>query len=1158
MDFTQYRQSTLRRRIARRMLVRGCPDLAAYLRLLDEQPGEVQELYDDVLITVTGFFRDADVFEALQQHVLPRFLSRRSAEEPIRVWSAGCATGEETYSLAIALLEMRGPANDGTPLQVFGSDVSAPALRRARTGLYPKSIALDVSPQRLRRFFSQVDDHYQVQRNLRDVCVFAEHDLLKDPPLSDMDVIACRNVLIYFEPAAQRHVMSVLHYALKPGGVLLLGASEAIGPLADLFEVVDKKHKIYAKKATSVRLGRNFTGLPRRLVSPALAPPDTAPGQTRDGTRALDIQRAVDRILLGRYAPAAVLVNEAMEILQFRGHTSRYLEPAPGHASLNILRMAREGLLQALRTSFDEARKRRTVVRREGVRVRHEDALLSVNLEIIPVAGIGREPSYLLVFEEVRSTGGQQRARSAEARAAVRASRRSSGEIEALRQELEVTKDFLQSIVQEREAANEELRAANEEILSSNEELQSTNEELETAKEELQSVNEELVTVNDELRHRNVELGRLGDDLTNVLAGADVPIVLVDANLTIRRLTPRAAPLFALAAGDVGRPVGKVQPSFDITDLPEICAKVIDTASVTEREVRDRDGGWWRLTVRPYRTAEHRIAGAVIALADITALREQIDAAMLAQEYSEGIVNTVRSPLLVLDADLRVKSASAAFFESFSVTPSETIGRLIAELGDRQWDVPALRRRLHDVVAQNAALEDFEVRAEFEGLGLRTMLLNARQIYWRNQPTGTVLLAIEDVTERQRITAALEAARAEAEAATRAKDEFLAVLSHELRTPLTAMLGWVHMLRAGKLDEARAQHALEVVDRNTRLQARLIDDLLDTSRIVAGKLHVDLRPMDVVPTVEAAVEIHRPAAETKDLKLEAALDAAPVLVLGDAVRLQQVISNLISNAVKFTPSGGRVGVRLTAGAGQVEICVTDTGDGIAPKLLPQIFTRFARGTRGSRRPHGGLGLGLSIVHRLVELHGGSIRAESPGIGRGATFVVTLPRAPDGTEMRATGEEPTRADAPNGQPARLDRIRVLVVEDEEDARDMIATCLRQQGADVTAVGSAAEGLAALERLRPDVLVSDLAMPGENGYDLIRQVRALPADRGGRTPAAALSAYARGEDRERAVAAGYQIHFSKPFAPVELCGAVALLAARMRPDDPGHAEAARRHD
>ena len=1153
VDFTQYRESTLRRRIARRMLVHKCPDLAAYLRLLDEQPDELHELYNDVLISVTGFFRDADAFEALQQRVFAQFLDRRRPDEPIRVWSTGCATGEETYSLAIALMESLGPAGDRALVQVFGSDVSAPAVRRARAGLYPRSIALDVSPERLRRFFVQVDDHYQIQRRLRDVCVFAEHDLLKDPPFSDMDLIACRNVLIYLEPAAQRHVMSVLHYALKPGGVLLLGASETIGPLADLFEVVDKKHKIYAKKVTSVRLSTGFTGLPRRLPAPALAQPHPTPRPTREGNRAVDVQRAVDRILLGRYAPAAVLVNEAMEILQFRGHTSRYLEPAPGHASLNILKMAREGLLQVLRASLDAARRKETAVRRERVPIRHEGALLPVNVEIVPVAGVGAERSYLIIFEEVRPVG-QGRGRSAGARAAVRSSRRPSGEVRALRQELEATKDFLQSIVQERETANEELRAANEEILSSNEELQSTNEELETAKEELQSVNEELVTVNDELRHRNVELGRLGDDLANVLTGANVPIVLVDANLSIRRFTPRAEPLFDLVAGDVGRPLGQVRPSLDIADLPEMCTNTIETASASEQETRDRDGRWWRVTVRPYRTADNRVAGAVIALADITALRERIDAATVAQEHSEGIVNTVRSPLLVLDADLRVKSASVAFFDSFPVTPEQTIGRFIGDLGDRQWDVPTLRRMLHEVVEGKASFEGFEVRAEFEGIGLRTMLLNARQIYWRGQSTGTVLLAIEDVTERRRTTDALEAARAEAEAATRAKDEFLAVLSHELRTPLTAMVGWLHMLRAGKLDKERTRQALDVVDRNTRLQARLIDDLLDTSRIVADKLHVDPRPVDVVPAVEAAVELHRPAAEAKGLQLEVVLDAAPIPVLGDALRLQQVVSNLISNAVKFTPTGGRVTVRLAGGDRQVEIRVSDTGEGIAAELLPQIFSRFARGTRGSRRPHGGLGLGLSIVHRLVELHGGGILAESPGRGQGATFTVTLPRAPAGTEVRATGESSpsTRAKGPDGPPTRLDGLCVLVVEDEQDARDMIALCLQQQGAEVTAVGSAAQGLAALERLRPDVLVSDLAMPGENGYDFIRRVRALPADRGGRTPAAALSAYARGEDQERAVAAGYQIHVSKPIAPVELCGAVASLGGLTGSREPEHVD------
>jgi two-component system CheB/CheR fusion protein len=750
IDFAQYRQTTFRRRIARRMLIHRLATLDAYQRQLKKNPAELRALSQDLLIDVTRFFRDPGAFEALQRDVLPSLVKRAvDADQPIRCWAPGCATGEETYSLAIALLEVRGETRTQAPIHLFGSDASETAIQRARRGVYPKNIEADVSEERLRRFFVRTDDQYQVRKSVRDLCVFARHDVLADPPFSNVDLVACRNLLIYLEPPAQKRVMRTFHYALKNEGILLLGGSETVGAFADLFGVVDKKHRIYAKKATSVRLELGAVAGPRGAepLQPT-APESQRPDAGRGASDAVYLQREVDRILLGRYAPAAVLVNEAMEVLQFRGHTSPFLEPAPGHATFNVLRMAREGLLMPLRTTIAAVRKGKTVVRHDGLHVKQNGTFLRVDLEVRPVGSASGGRNYLVLFEEAHRharEGPKQAGRSKPPNV-----RASAAENETLRHELASTKEFLQSLVEEREAANEELRSANEEILSSNEELQSTNEELQTAKEELQSTNEELNTVNEELQHRNTELTQLNDDLTNVLASVSLPMVIADSAGAVRRFTARAGTLFNLTAADVGRPLRTVRPNLgDISDLHELCMKVIDTAIPTGREAQDRDGNWWNVTVRPYKTTENQIVGAVIVLTDVTILKGKLDDITIARDYAEGIVDTVRSPLVVLNADLSVMSANPAFYKAFKVDREEIVGAFIYDLGNRQWNIPALRQALTAVGEQDATLTDFEVTHEFRSLGRRTVALNARQIHWKDQPTGTILLSFEDITERR-------------------------------------------------------------------------------------------------------------------------------------------------------------------------------------------------------------------------------------------------------------------------------------------------------------------------------------------------------------------------------------------------------------------------
>ncbi|HVY48947.1 MAG TPA: CheR family methyltransferase, partial [Minicystis sp.] len=588
--------------------------------LLESRPAEVQALFHDILIKVTHFFRDAEVFEVLKKEVFPAILRRRrAADTPVRVWVPGCATGEEAYSIAIVLLELSSEQRASVPIQIFATDVSEPAIETARAGVYPENIALDVSQERLRRFFVKGAKTYTINKSVRDVCIFAHQNVTRDPPFSRLDLISCRNLLIYLEPTLQKRVMPMFHYALKADGYLLLGASETIGNFTDLFSLVDKKSKLYSKVVNPSRVSPDLSAGSRdmeRLVRAAKVP-EAAHG-------AVDMQKEADRVVMNRYAPPGVIVSADLQILQFRGQTGPYLEPAPGEASLHVLKMAREGLLLDLRAALEKAKRTEEVVRREGLRVKSNGGYRDVNIEVVPLRnpraenGDKKERSYLVVFEE------PPRARRPQARAA--ASRPMSKKAEArriqqLEEELVATKGYLHAIIEEQEATNEELQSANEEILSSNEELQSINEELQTAKEELQSTNEELTTLNEELENRNETLSQVNNDLVNLLGSVNLPILMLSTDLRIRRFTPSAAQVLNLIPSDIGRPIDDIKPKIDVRDLERLVSNVIQTGTVREREVQDRDGRWYSMRVQPYVTLENKIEGAVICLVDIDALK---------------------------------------------------------------------------------------------------------------------------------------------------------------------------------------------------------------------------------------------------------------------------------------------------------------------------------------------------------------------------------------------------------------------------------------------------------------------------------------------------------------------------------------------------------
>ena len=619
VDFIDYKIATIRRRILRRMTINHITDLGDYVKLLHGTPQEVEALYRDVLINVTSFFRNPEVFSSLHEIVYPRLLADRSPTDPIRVWVPGCSTGEETYSHAISLVEALSELRIEVPIQIFGTDLSENAIQRARGGIYKENIANEVSEVRLRRFFHKIPGGYQISKSIRDMCVFARQNVFNDPPFSRMDLISCRNVLIYLSPILQKKVIPVFHYALKAGGFLLVGNTEGLlGSGAEIFELVDRKSKIYQKKAvpSPVTFGMSV-GLHEMAERPERAV-NRVPKEDELAKPPADVQREADRLLLTKYVPSAVVVTEEFDILQSRGRTNRFLELPTGRASLNLLKMARPGLLYELRTLLDKARKNSVPISKDDIVLEDADESAVIRVEVIPFRTPARDERHFLVLFEERAPRKPAPEPKVARQSAKEIADAKDVQIAQFKQELASTKEYLQSIIEAQEATNEELQSANEEIQSGNEELQSTNEELQTSKEELESANEELNTVNEEIQHRNQQLAQLSNDLINLLNSATIPIIMLGEDLHIRRFTPEAERVFGFSSHDVGKALTHLSLNLDLPQLERWMLDVMRDVTMRNERVLSRDGKVFKLRITPYRTLENKIDGVVVTLLDIS------------------------------------------------------------------------------------------------------------------------------------------------------------------------------------------------------------------------------------------------------------------------------------------------------------------------------------------------------------------------------------------------------------------------------------------------------------------------------------------------------------------------------------------------------------
>jgi len=985
VDFSSYKDGTVNRRIHRRMVLQKIEDLSSYFSFLSENPGEIDDLYNDILIKVTRFFRDPDVFEVLKSKIFEGILRDKPRNTPIRLWVAACSTGEEVYSLAICLLEFLGNRASSNPIQIFGTDISDRALEKARAGLYVENIEADVSPERLRRFFSKTAGHYQVNKSVRELCIFAKQNIVKDPPFSRVDLISCRNALIYLSPVLQKRVLPTFHFALNPQGRLLLGSSETVGSFSELFTVVDQSHRIFAKNV-HVPSSLNLDFAMRPYLGDELhdrsSDSDTGPMTQSNRT---NVQKETDRALLNRYAPVGVVVNDSLDILQFRGDTSPYLLHPSGEVTFKLFKLVREGLVAELDAAISKAKKNNLTVRKSRLHLAYLGRTREISLEVIPIKiPLSSERYWGIMFRELLP-------RSSEKKAAKSPAVKHAGKIKKgggtdghkWKQEMASTKAYLESIIEEKEAAFEELQSANEEVLSSNEELQSINEEMQTAKEELQSTNEELITVNDELRHSNLESIQLVNDLNNLMDNVDLAIIMVGNDLTIRRFTPQAGRVLHLLPSDVGRPLRDINTPLDLVNLEKLILNAIDTVSIKEQQIKNGANLWYSVRIRPYRTMDKKIDGAVINLVDIETMKRAEEKITKARDAAEDVLNTVREPLVVLDSSLRVKMASASFYKTFKVFPEEVLGTSFYDLGNGQWNDPTLRTRLEELALNDKSLVDVPIDHEFERIGRRFMLLNASKIISRDEER-LILLAIVDITGQKEAEEELSR-RADALArSNRDLDDFAHIVSHDLQSPLNKIISFGDLLKMNLGSPEKALDYLNRIQNGAVKMNEIITSLLSFSRATSTRT---MERVDMATLLEEVLSDFE--GQINETGAKVTHDDLPTLIANKA-QISQLMTNLIGNAIKYCRKEAPL-IHISAKReGHMWVCsVHDNGIGIDKKNAKRVFDLFQRIiTEG--KP--GTGIGLTICKKIVEYHGGQIWVESE-LNKGSTFYFTLPVRP---------------------------------------------------------------------------------------------------------------------------------------------------------------------
>jgi two-component system CheB/CheR fusion protein len=1109
-DFRHYKRATVLRRLERRMQVRGVSDLVAYRDCLKENAKESAALLQDLLIGVTNFFRDHETFEVLEANIIPRLFEHKQNNERVRAWVTASSTGEEAYSIAMLLAEYANRHPMAADFQVFATDIDEQAIAFGRAGLYLQSIEADVSQTRLRQFFNKEDRHYRIKKALRDKLLFAPHDILKDSPFSKLDLITCRNLLIYLTRDVQIRVLELFHFALNPGGYLFLGSSETADAADHLFTPVDKKTRIYQAKMLPHTV-RNLPSLPMnptiRSITPAPSQPPIKPKFSFSQIH----QRA-----LAKFAPPSVVVDAESNIVHISDDADKFLRYIGGEPSRSLPSLVLPQLRLELRTTVFQAIQSNRSAQSPRVRLERDGQTYQVCMTAHPFHDSDADANFVLVeFNEIEEAVSAETPVTNGASATV---------LMQLEEELRRTKEQLQETIERAEVSTEELKASNEELQAINEELRSATEELETSKEELQSMNEELVTVNQELKSKVDEASKINDDLNNLIASTDIATVFVDSGMRIKRYTPAATRIFNIIAADIGRSLLDITHRLEYDALEEDAAATFASLRPIEHEVRSNDGRIYIMRIIPYRTTDDHIGGAVMTFIDMTDRRKAEESVKEGERRIQLFAESTKDyAIITSDTNGVITSWNQGATRIFGYAEEEAIGKSLDLLyvpEDIEYGVPNIER-LRARTEGRAEDERWHLRKDGSRIFCSGMLTPLEG----NEFFGYAKI-LRDVTERMQAERYREAEMVEektrrqnAQTENELKTQFLAVMSHELKQPLnliqlnTEMLMRVPEIRNSKIGSKAASS----IQKTVLNQAQIIDDLLDLSRLSTGKLKLNFADIDVTAIVHAICETAQAEALRRDLSLTAAGIDTPIMIHADAGRVEQVIWNLVNNAIKFTPAGGAIKVEVSQQDDAVRIDVSDTGKGISPDFLPYVFDIYRQQAASpTTRTTGGLGIGLSLVKQLTELHGGHVEAASDGDDKGARFSIWLPLlrlAPDNGNSHSLPAS-----------SRIAGLHLLVVDDLEEAASAFKSILEFEGATVHIATNVAEALAVLEKENIDLVLSDIAMPVVDGYEFIRTVRA--ATKRPNIPAIAVSGLGGQIDIARAMEAGFSGHITKP--------------------------------
>ena len=1154
VDFSHYKMNTIKRRILRRMLINKSKTLKKYGELLVTNTTEADLLYQDLLINVTSFFRDTDAFLLLKSTILSKLLKSKEAGETLRIWVVACSTGEEVYSIAMLLLEIKEETNTDIAFQIFASDLSTEAISAARIGEYTIEQVSGISPERLERFFTKSKNKYRIVRSLRDICVFAHHNILRDPPFSRMDFISCRNMLIYLDINAQKKVMSTFHYALNDSGYLMLGKSETIGTSAHLFATIDKKYKFYSRKKNTdhrskpnLTTSNSFPTMTNKNSNPSV-PFKKTPLSTSG-----NLGNAFDAVLLEHYVPASVIINHDLDILQFRGSTALYLQHSPGKASFNILKMVHLEISFELRNAIHHAIKTKQPVRKMGIEMNRDvgdNTIQIVNIEVIPLKLEGEEPFLIVIFTGQQQFLSDEDPEIARHKNSIVKDRR----IKKLEEELTSARADMGSITHDQEAANEELQSANEEIVSSNEELQSLNEELETSKEEIESTNEELTTSNQELHARIQQVEELNNYNEALLSTVHEPVLILDKDIRIKSANNSFYKIFQVTAEEsIGKSLYKLgNNQWNIAGLRELLEEIVPkNNSFYDFEVEHTFPviGTKTMLLNAHRILQQSINEELIVLTivDITEVRRlqikekkalerqlEIEKKTLKiiedsnKRYNMMLMQSPFAFAVLKGKDLKVTLANDSIKELWG-KGNDIEGKLLLEI------LPELKggvipKILNDVFTKGTPFEGYEVLIPIVRKDkLEDVYFNfVYQPYLEADETisGITIIAYE-VTEHHNIKAELIAAKgiAEhkthiAEEALKFKQQFLSNMSHEIRTPMNSIVGFTNVILKTELNKKQKEY-IDAIKKSGESLILLINDILDLAKVDAGKMSFHNHPFSLEESISDVFSLLEMKCQEKNIKFIKKIDTSlPKTVLGDAVRLRQIILNLTSNAIKFTHQGNvTINIRIvTEDTTKItlEFAVSDTGIGIPENRLSHIFNNFEQASDDISNEFGGTGLGLSIVKQLVELQGGSLFVNSK-LGEGSTFGFLM-------DFSKTIEKiPKESVVILNTEIKTQNIKVLVAEDIALNQMLIQLILSDFGFDCDIAENGKIILKKLEEKEYDIILMDLHMPEMNGYettDYIRNTMHL------KIPIIALTADVAAIDMEKSKKAGMDDYISKP--------------------------------